>query len=61
MKIGVKYCGGCNPYYERKTAVEQLNRRFADVVFETAVTDKEYDVILLVCGCKRACIKDSKN
>lgn len=26
MKVGIKYCGGCNPRYDRVAAVNQLKR-----------------------------------
>lgn len=28
MKIGIKYCGGCNPRYDRSHEVDKLKKRF---------------------------------
>ena len=58
MKIGVKYCGGCNSHYDRKAEVEKMERRFSKIHFEPALYQEEYDRILLVCGCRRACIRN---
>ena len=60
-KITIKYCGGCNPSYERVEMVQQLqsllNNRF---IF--AVNDPEdSDARVLVCGCPRACADQNSN
>lgn len=56
MKIGVKYCGGCNPHYERRTELEKLEKKFPEYHFEPAAAEGEYDKILLICGCTCRCI-----
>lgn len=55
MEIGIKYCGGCNPQYNRSEWVKALMEEFSDVTFETASKDKYYDVVLIVNGCNSAC------
>lgn len=55
MKIGVKYCGGCNTTYNRSRQVERLKQQFPEHEFTAAVKDAEYDICLVVCGCNRAC------
>lgn len=32
MKIGIKFCGGCNPRYERKLAFELLKKKCQVIV-----------------------------
>lgn len=54
MEIGIKYCGGCNPRYDRKKFVELLKERFSHS-FEPAGTDREYDMLLVLCGCSSGC------
>ncbi len=55
MKIGIKYCGGCNSRYDRTKEVAKLTARFPEHTF-TYCTDKEFvDMCLLVCGCMTAC------
>jgi len=55
--IGIKYCGGCNPFYDRKAEVEKLERSMTGVRFEPVRRNRSYDKILLVCGCPRMCIR----
>ena len=56
MRIGVKYCGGCNPFYDRKAEVEKLERNLKNISFELVQHGESYGRVLLVCGCPRACI-----
>lgn len=58
MRIGVKYCGGCNPGYDRKAAIEKLESRLSGCRIEPVNEKEEYDKILLVCGCMRTCIRN---
>ena len=56
MKIGIKYCGGCNPQYDRKIVLDILSRELENAyVFEIAKQETTYEYILIVCGCVRTC------
>ncbi|MGD9569620.1 MAG: hypothetical protein AB7V48_15150 [Sedimentibacter sp.] len=55
MKIGIKYCGGCNPSFDRIRFVKLLKKEFADMAFETADKDVNYYLLIVICGCMRAC------
>lgn len=56
MKIYVKYCGGCNPKFDRTEFVAQLKAILnAEVVYADR---EEADICLLVSGCQRSCLKD---
>lgn len=63
MRTGVKYCGGCNPHYDREKEVALLNQKLAEKKSEIVpLKDEiEYDKILLVCGCPRVCLKKYLN
>ena len=37
MKIGIKYCGGCNPRYDRSQEVEKLKKKFPQHTFTSAL------------------------
>jgi len=54
VDIGIKYCGGCNPRYDRKKFVEDLKERFSHR-FEAADTEREYDMLVMLCGCSSCC------
>ncbi len=56
MLIGVKYCGGCNPVYNRGRQVKRLQEQFSEHDFQFAAGDmKDCEIGLVVCGCVRAC------
>lgn len=57
-KIGIKYCGGCNPKYDRKAAVDRLAKKNPEDCTEPVKSGEKYDMIVLVCGCQRGCIRN---
>lgn len=55
IKVGVKYCGGCNPKYDRVELVEGIRKRL-DGRADFVVADSEnVDLILAIEGCETAC------
>lgn len=58
MKIGIKYCGGCNPLYDRKIVLESLIELFKEEIFVPANEFERYDIILVLNGCKRSCVNN---
>ena len=57
MRIGVKYCGGCNPRFDRISEIKELMARYPQEEFELLNVKKQYDRVLLVCGCERTCLR----
>jgi len=56
MKIGIKYCGGCNPTYDRTNVVTKLKKHLNDSdSIETAKEEIIYDIVVILCGCSKAC------
>ncbi|PRR78494.1 hypothetical protein CLLI_15780 [Clostridium liquoris] len=55
MIIGIKYCGGCNPKYDRGNIVTKLISEFKDLTVELAKEGKTYDLIVVLCGCTSCC------
>lgn len=55
MKIGIKYCGGCNQRYDRTNFVKKLMEEYKEELFENAVNSAFYDIVLVICGCSCAC------
>lgn len=56
MKIGIKFCGGCNPRYERGEFVKGIKEEFDEGYdFELAEEHKHYDFLLVVGGCTNCC------
>ena len=60
-RIGVKYCGGCNPTYERVEMVEKIQFRFGDEFLFHRHREQEGDFLILVSGCPRACADQSSD
>ena len=57
MKCGIKFCGGCNPGYDRRQACEEIKEAFEnkDLEFLHAVEDDPYDCLLVIGGCSNCC------
>lgn len=55
MDIGIKYCGGCNPKYDRKEFLHNLKRN-SNFNFEIADLNKVYDIVIVLCGCNSSCV-----
>lgn len=52
---GVRYCGGCNPRYDRAALVHSLEVSFPEVPFEPFRPESDYIAVLAVCGCPAQC------
>ena len=55
MKCGIKFCGGCNPRYERGEASRQIQRELSQIEFAHAVEGEKYDNLLVIGGCPACC------
>ena len=56
MKIRVKYCGGCNPRYDRKAVTERLRAAFPEDTFVEGGDDEgPFDHVIVLCGCSAVC------
>ncbi len=60
-RIGVKYCGGCNPGYERVEVVEEVQSQGGERFLFLYHNQQDLDGLIAVNGCARACAaKDLK-
>jgi len=57
MNICVKYCGGCNPRYDRKKVINNLKRDFQNVSIIPQLDNDNAtcDFALIISGCIRSC------
>ena len=55
MKVGIKYCGGCNPRYDRAARVKELCAANPEWEAEYASEGVNYDLLLVVGGCTACC------
>lgn len=56
MYIGIKFCGGCNPRFNRNDTAESLIEELTNIhVIEIAFDKNVYDLIIVICGCMNCC------
>jgi len=55
-RIGLKYCGGCNPQYDRVQAVASIKKRLKKKVEFVSYEDPDAQGTLVVAGCPTACV-----
>ena len=55
MRIGIAYCGGCNPRFDRVEAVAALKEEFPGIAFLPFQDGGNYDFLAVVCGCHARC------
>ncbi len=53
--VGLKYCGGCNPRYDRVETVRRIRDELGGTVHFVPPDDPDIDSILAVMGCETAC------
>ena len=60
LRVGLKYCGGCNPDIERGDVVKRLEKLMTSEGFTVDFTApmEAADLGLLVNGCPSACLED---
>lgn len=54
-RVGVKYCGGCNPRFDRGELARKLRERYPQLEWENAKSGVFYDLLVVLCGCSAEC------
>lgn len=55
MTVHIRYCGGCNPRYDRQALAERIRRRFPQITFASDPGAGDGAVVIF-CGCPSACV-----
>ncbi|MEK6193181.1 MAG: hypothetical protein N2F24_02980 [Deltaproteobacteria bacterium] len=55
IKIAIKYCGGCNPEFDRMKAMAGMLERLAKTVEVVPLDDERAEILVAVEGCPTAC------
>ena len=55
LKVAIKYCGGCNPYYDRVALVKWIESRLQGKAKFVSPENVDVDLVLVVEGCRTAC------
>jgi hypothetical protein len=60
-KIGIKYCGGCNPTYERVEMIQRVQSLMKDRFLFLRHDQQNLDLLVSINGCPRACAGENLN
>lgn len=55
MIVAVKFCGGCDPEYDRTEMFNKIKKALGDRVEWTFSSQTSADYLLVINGCSRAC------
>ncbi len=55
MKYAVKFCGGCNPRYDRGKAFREIKEILSPERLEVISEGEECEYLIVFCGCSAAC------
>jgi len=55
VRVGLKYCGGCNPEYDRVSLVKHIEKSLQGKVEFVKPESEGVGLILAVEGCSTAC------
>jgi hypothetical protein len=55
MRVGLKYCGGCNPEYDRIALVRHIEESLHGRVKFVSPESEGIELLLAVEGCSTAC------
>jgi hypothetical protein len=53
--VALKYCGGCNPGFDRVAYVEKVKSAAGADIEWVTLDEETVDAVLLVSGCNTAC------
>lgn len=55
IKVGIKYCGGCSPQYERVNTLKYIMEHLKERIEITPLVTEEVRIILVIGGCRTMC------
>ena len=55
LKVGIKYCGGCNPGYDRVALADFVKKSLHGRVEFVSLDSEAIDAVLAIEGCKTCC------
>jgi hypothetical protein len=54
-RIALKYCGGCDPEFDRVGLFAKVRSAAADSIEWVGLDDFGFNTVLVIAGCARAC------
>ncbi len=55
MICGVKYCGGCNPRFNRTNFFNKIKKQCPEIEFQYVKPEGVYDHLVVINGCLSKC------
>lgn len=55
IRVALKYCGGCDPAYDRVSYQERIADAAAGNIEWVSIEDPPFEAVLVINGCARAC------
>jgi len=55
MRVAIKFCGGCDPAYDRVEYFQRIKLAAGDVIEWLSPDEQGCEAVLLICGCLKAC------
>lgn len=55
LTVFVKYCGGCNPRFDRSKAIKEIEK-YVGFKIEPYTDEVIPDIMIIIQGCKSECI-----
>jgi hypothetical protein len=56
-RVGLKYCGGCDPSYDRVEYVRKIQEAAENRIEWVSLDEGGFTKILLICGCDKGCVE----
>lgn len=54
-RIALKYCGGCDPGYDRVEYFRKIQNAADGKIEWVSVDEGDFEAVLVICGCDTAC------
>lgn len=55
LKIGIKFCGGCNSKFNRRQVLDEIKEKYNEHEYEYVKDDQSYDYVIAIQGCQVNC------
>ncbi len=59
--MALKYCGGCNPGFDRVAYVDKIKSAAGPDIEWVTLEEEGFDAVLLVSGCETACPRRTRD
>ncbi|MCD8217982.1 MAG: hypothetical protein LUD01_08065 [Clostridiales bacterium] len=60
MTANIRFCGGCNPRYDRGAFARRMIDQYPEIQF-IYNAGEDTDIVILLCGCSAACARVPEN